>query len=332
MSYSHITENERYVISHMNIAGFSLRAIGRRLGRTHTSIMREINRNRPTYADDAVYWYTATQSIANERRHNARSYCRRNHKPLVKYVEDKLRLDWPPEAISARLRLDHPDDERMRVSHETIYRWAYIAAKQGGDLHTHLRRRHKKRRRQKCYGSGRRFIPDRVSIDQRPAIVETRERFGDWEGDSVEGAKGTGALATHVERKSRYLMAAKLTDKKAATMTSQSIKSYWSIPCAMRQTLTVDNGKEFSQFKELESKTGLKVYFADPYSAWQRGTNENTNGILRHYFPKGINFQTVTEEELDLIVKKVNHRPRKCLNYQTPYEVFHKASRGALTM
>jgi IS30 family transposase len=332
MSYTHFTEKERYVISHLKLEELSSREIGRRLGRHHTSISREINRNRPTYADDAVYWYYVTQPVAEVRRHKARSHCRQKHLPLVEFVEKKLRLDWPPEAIAARLRLDYPDDERMRISHETIYRWIYLDASQDGDLHNHLRRRHKKRRRQTRYGTGRRCIPGRVSIDQRPVIVDARERFGDWEGDSMEGAKGTGCLATHVERKSRYLVAAKLSDKKAATMNAQSIKSFWKLPRVMRQTLTVDNGKEFSQFKELESKTGLKVYFADPYAAWQRGTNENTNGLLRHYFPKGIDFQTISEEELDIIIKKVNHRPRKCLNYQTPHEVFYQASRGALRM
>lgn len=330
MSYTHIIEKERYVISHMHMAGFSLRAIGRRLGRHHTSIMREINRNRPTYADDAVYWYYATQEIADERQHNARSYRRQNHKPLVKYVKNKLLLDWPPEAISARIRVDYPNDERMRISHETIYRWVYLAASEGGDLHSHLRRRHPRRRKQKRYGSGRRFIPGRVSIDQRPAVVETRERIGDWEGDTLEGAKGKGALATHVERKSRYLIVAKLADKKAVTMNAQSVMSFHKLPRSMCQTLTVDNGKEFSQFKELEAKTGLTVYFADPYAAWQRGTNENTNGLLRFYFPKGTDFQAITEEELDLIIEKVNRRPRKCLNYQTPHEVFFQKSGGAL--
>jgi len=330
MSYTHLTEKERYVISHLKVAKFSLREIARRLGRHHTSISREIKRNGPTHSPDAVYWYYFTQPVAAKRSRLARSYRRQNNQSLVKYVDEKLRLDWPPEAIAARLRLDYPGNSQMRISHETIYRWIYLDASQDGDLHTHLRRRHKKRRRQKRYGSGLRCIPGRVSIDQRPAIVDTRERFGDWEGDSVEGAKGTGCLATHVERKSRYLMAAKLTDKKAATMNAQSIKSFWQVPRTMRQTLTVDNGKEFSQFKELEAKTGLTVYFADPYSAWQRGTNENTNGLLRHYFPKGIDFQTVSEEDLDLTVKKVNHRPRKCLNYLTPHEVFYQASRGAL--
>lgn len=332
MSYTHLTENDRRVISHLRLAKFSFREIARKLGRHHTSISREIKRNGPTHSPNAVYWYYFIQPVATKRRHKARSHHRLNNKALVKYVHEKLRLDWPPEAIAARLRLDFPENEQMRISHETIYRWIYHDASQRGQLHKHLRRRHKKRRRQKRYGSGRRFIPGRVSIDQRPDIVGTRERFGDWEGDTVEGAKGTGGIATHVERKSRYLVAAKLTDKKAATMNAQSIKFFWRVPQMMRQTLTVDNGKEFSQFKELELKTGLKVYFADPYAAWQRGTNENTNGLLRHYFPKGINFQTVSEEELDLIVKKVNHRPRKCLGYRTPHEVFSKASSGALTM
>jgi IS30 family transposase len=332
MSYTHIIEKERYVISHMHMAGFSLRAIGRRLGRHHTSIMREINRNRPDYADDAVYWYYVTQKIADERQNKARSYRRQHHKQLVEYVEDKLLLDWPPEAVSARIRIDYPDDERMRISHETIYRWIYMDASQDGVLHTHLRRRHPRRRRQKHYGSGRRFIPGRVSIDQRPAIVETRERFGDWEGDTLEGAKGKGALATHVERKSRYLIASKLADKKAATMNAKSVMSFQTLPKSMRQTLTVDNGKEFSLFKELEAKTGLTVYFADPYAAWQRGTNENTNGLLRFYFPKGTDFMAIAEDKLNLIIAKVNHRPRKCLNYQTPHEVFFQKSCGALAI
>jgi len=330
MPYTHLTQNERYVISHMKMAGFSLRAIGRRLGRDHTSIMREIRRNRPTYADDAVYWYYATQPIADERRHKARSYSRQNYQPLVEYVEDKLRLDWPPEAMAARIRIDYPNDERMRISHETIYRWVYLDASQGGDLHTHMRRRHPRRRRQKRYGSGRRFIPGRVSIEQRPAVVESRERLGDWEGDTLEGAKGKGALATHVERKSRYLIAAKLSDKKAATMNAQSIAAFQKVPRTLRQTLTVDNGKEFSQFKELEAKTGLNVYFADAYAAWQRGTNENTNGLLRFFFPKGTDFHAVTEEGLNSVLVKVNHRPRKCLNYRTPHEVFFNKSCGAL--
>jgi IS30 family transposase len=243
---------------------------------------------------------------------------------------ERIKLDWSPEAISGRLKVEYTSDTQMRISHETIYRWIYLDSRNKGDLHRHLRRRHKYRRRQKRYGSGRRFIPGRISIDQRPSIVDTRERFGDWEGDTLEGGKGSGGLATHVERKCRYLLAAKLTDKKAATMTQQSITSFRKTPRILRQTLTVDNGKEFSNFKELEKRTGLKVYFADPYAAWQRGTNENTNGLLRQYFPKGTDFRNIPEKDIAIVVKKLNNRPRKCLNYQTPHEVFSQALRGAL--
>ena len=146
----------------------------------------------------------------------------------------------------------------------------------------------------------------------------------------MEGKKSTGYMATHVERRSRFLIAAKLLDKRAESLTSESVKAFCRIPKEMRKTLTVDNGKEFARFKELENQTGLTVYFADPYSAWQRGTNENTNGLLRQYFPKGTDFRNVTAEELAFAVKKLNHRPRKCLGYQSPYEVFWNTSSGAL--
>ena len=330
MPYTHLTENERYVISHLSIAGFSLREIARRIKRHHTTVSRELERNGPEY-DCTVYWYDWTHPMALKRRHKARHHRRQSNPHLVKYVIRKLRDDWSPETIAEKLKIEYPENDKMRVSHETIYRWIYLDANEAGILYHHLRRRRKKRRRQKRYGSGRRFIPGRVSISERPAIVETRERFGDWEGDTVEGKKSTGYFATHVERKSRYLIAAKLTNKKAESLTFKSIKAFWRIPKKMRKTLTVDNGKEFARFKKLEDKTGLTVYFADPYSAWQRGTNENTNGLLRQYFPKGTDFRNVSEEDLAFAVKKLNHRPRKRLNYQSPYEVFWKAKNGALT-
>jgi len=330
MPYTHLTENDRYVISHLTCAGFSLREIARRITRHHTTVSRELKRNDDPVYEDTVYWYDWTHPEAVKRRHKARHQRRRSGQRLVDYVERKLREDWSPKIIAEKLRIDFPDDQEMRVSHETIYRWIYLDATVGGTLYHHLRRRRKKRRKQKRYGSGRRFIPGRVSISERPAIVETRERFGDWEGDTIEGKKSTGYMATHVERKSRYLIAAKLVDKKARSLTLKSIKAFWRIPKKMRKTLTVDNGKEFARFKELEDKTGLTVYFADPYSAWQRGTNENTNGLLRQYFPKGTDFREFTEEDLAFAVKKLNHRPRKCLNYRSPQEVFSKASNGAL--
>jgi IS30 family transposase len=329
MPYTHLTENERYVISHLNVAGFTFREIARRIKRHHTTVSRELKRNGPEY-DCTIYWYDWTHPKALKRRHKARHHRRLSNQRLFKYVKRKLRDDWSPEIIAEKLKIDYPDDDEMRVSHETIYRWIYLDANRGGTLYHHLRRKRKKRRRQKRYGSARRFIQGRVGISERPAIVETRQRFGDWEGDTIEGKKSTGYMATHVERKSRYLIAAKLLDKKAESLTLKSINAFLRIPKKMRKTLTVDNGKEFARFKELENKTGLTVYFADPYSAWQRGTNENTNGLLRHYFPKGTDFRNITEENLAFAVKKINHRPKKCLGYQSPHEVFWKTQNGAL--
>jgi IS30 family transposase len=146
----------------------------------------------------------------------------------------------------------------------------------------------------------------------------------------MEGQKGTGGIATHVERKSRYLIVAKLSDKQAKTMTAQTVKAFKSVPRQLRKTLTVDNGKEFADFKQIESKTGLAVFFTDPYAAWQRGTNENTNGLLRYFFPKGSDFTNVTEKNLAQVVEKLNNRPRKCLGYRTPRELYLEALSGAL--
>jgi IS30 family transposase len=330
MSYCHLSSEERYVIAHLVLYDLSLREIGRRIHRHPSTISREIKRNRPTYADDAVYWYEAGQDFANQRKHIAHHWSRKSNPQLVRYVQCKLIEDWSPEEIAGRLIVDYPDNQLMRISHETIYRWIYTDAINGGELYTHLRRHHRKRRKQRRYGSLRGLIPGRVSISERAKAVGNRDRFGDWEGDTLEGAKGGGAIACHVERKSRYLLAVKLTNKAAETMTTASAQAFLRIPKAMRKTLTVDNGKEFALFKQLEEKTGLSIYFADPYSAWQRGCNENTNGLLRQYFPKGTNFTDLTENDLALAVKKLNYRPRKCLHYRTPHEIIHHAIHGAL--
>jgi IS30 family transposase len=291
MSYCHLSSEERYVISYLVLADLSLREIGRRIGRHHSSISREIKRNRPTYADDAVYCYDAAQQYADRRKAKAHHWCRKTNPQLVHYVQRKLIDDWSPQQIAGRLIAAYPNDEQMRISHEAIYQWIYTDAVNGGDLYTHLRRCHKKRRKQRRYGSLRGLIRGRVSISERPQTVENRARFGDWEGDTLEGAKGSGAIASHVERKSRYLVAAKLCDKAAKTMTIASAAAFDCIPNLMRKTLTVDNGKEFARFKQLEQKTGFSIYFADPYSAWQRGCIENTNGLIRQYVPKGTNFK-----------------------------------------
>jgi IS30 family transposase len=317
------------VISHLKLNGISLREIGKRIGRHHSTIRREIIRNGPLY-ESGVYWYDYAHVKAVERGKKPRHFKRKSHQRLVSYVEDKLKADWSPEEIAGRIMVDYHEETDMRISTETIYRWIYRDAMQGGTLYRSLRRRHKKRRRQKRYGSGRRFIAGRVSIAERPAIVQQRVRFGDWEGDTIEGAKGSSYVVTHVERKSRYLLAGKLPDKKSLTLVVKSSRLFAKVPKRLRKTNTFDNGKEFTRFKELEAKTGLVIYFADPYAAWQRGTNENTNGLLRQYLAKGSDFRQISDDYLTATVKKLNNRPRKCLGYQTPHEVFWGACRGAL--
>jgi IS30 family transposase len=218
----------------------------------------------------------------------------------------------------------------MRVSAEAIYRWIYRDALAGGALYRCLCLAHKRRRKQRRYGSLRGLIPNRVSIAQRPAVVQTRRRFGDWEGDTVYGRRTRICLLTQVERKSRYLIASKIEDRRATTVAQRKIEQFARVPKAWRRTLTLDNGKEFAAFRHVEQATALRVYFADPYCAWQRGTNENTNGLLRRYYPKGTDFSQVGDDQLAFVVHALNNRPRKCLGYRTPFEIVQRALSGAL--
>lgn len=326
MSYTQLTAKERFLIELLLLMGLGFREIGRQLGRTHTTISREVQRN---HRGDAYCSLTA-ETKASAKRSLPRHHRRQTYQPLVEYVEDKLALDWSPDQIANLLLIEFPSDDRMRISPETIYRWAYIDAQQGGQIYRHLRRHHRRRRIQKRYGSGRRFIKDRVSISERPEIANSRGRYGDWEADLMLGGMGKGALATCLERKSRYLVADVVSDKTAASFNAAIENSLVEVPSELRQTLTLDNGKEMAGFKKLEKATGLTVYFADPYAAWQRGGNENANGLLRQYFPKGCNFRRITKEQIQAAVHRLNHRPRKCLNYRTPHEVFSQIRGGAL--
>ncbi len=217
----------------------------------------------------------------------------------------------------------------MRVSPDSIYRWVYDDAYEGGSLYKLLVRQHKKSRRQRRQGRRREF-EGRVSIDDRPKIVAQKKRFGDWESDSMLGGKSKGGLATHVERKSRYLVAAKLNDQRSETFMAASISAFKPMAKTVLKTFTVDNGSEFAEFKKLERATESKVYFADPYSPWQRGLNENTNGLLRRYFPKGCNFHEISVTLVSEVVQRLNHRPRKCLKFRTPYEVLFRTRTVAL--
>lgn len=318
MSYTHLTERERYVISHLHMAKVSVREIGRRLLRSHTSIAREIKRNKTVYG---LYWYDYSSRFAQARKQQPRHKKRQNHHRLMNYVTQRLHRKWSPEQISNRLIVDYPDDKTMRISTETIYLWLYQQASKGNDLYDCLRTHRRKRKQQRRGAVKRSVIRDRVPISERPSSVDLGERFGDWEGDTVIGKQGTGAIVTHVERRSLYLVAGKLSSKHAKPLTLKTAQIFRKIPTKLRRTLTVDNGTEFADFKQIEKSTKLTVYFADPYSSWQRGCNENMNGLLRQYFPKGSDFKEISDTDVDKAVQALNNRPRKSLNYRTPTEV-----------
>jgi IS30 family transposase len=325
MSYTHLTSQERYCIAHMHAYKLSINTIAKRLSRSPSTISRELIRNKPLYG---VYWYEAAEIYSDQRKSKPRTQKRRNHAALYDLVVANIRQDLSPELFSGRLIREYRS-EKMRVSHETIYQWIFADAKQGGDLYQLLVRHHKRRRKQRR-SCKRRLFEGRVSISERPKIVADKTRFGDWESDTMEGGKSKGGLATHVERKSRYLVAGKVMDKRSDTFMQTSIKLFKAINPSLIKTFTVDNGSEFSKFKNLEKETASKVYFADPYSPWQRGLNENTNGLLRRFFPKGCNFHEISDRVIEQAVEKLNNQPKKCLNFRTPYEVLFKTTSVAL--
>jgi IS30 family transposase len=323
-----LTTEERYVITHMHQFGFSNAVIARRLGRHRATVGRELGRNRDGFGG---YHYDSAQRLADQRRVAA---CRRYKldapgstpgSTLGRYVRHGLRQRWSPQQIAGRLRRDPRRGPALRVTHETIYRWVYRRHEQGECWYAQLRRRHKRRRR-RIPGErrdARGQIPGRVGIERRPRIVNGRGRFGDWESDTLEGGKGRGLLVTHVERKSRYTRIGKLADKRAATLSVVSRSVLGDLPRRLRRTLTADNGKEFADFAALERGLKLKVYFANPHAPWERGTNENTNGLLRDWVPKGSDLRRVTPTRLASVQRMLNNRPRKCLGYRTPIEVLN---------
>lgn len=325
MPYVHLTQQERFCIAHMNSAKFSIRLIAKRLKRSPSTISRELKRNKGQWSP---YWHDWAQDYADKRKASPRNGKRKSHAKLYNLVMQNILLGLSPEIISGRLKREFRS-EKMRVSHEAIYQWIVVDACQGGSAYLSLVRRHKRRRKQRR-SLRRRLFSGRVSISERPKIVDDKIRFGDWESDSMEGGKSKGGLATHVERKSRYLVAGKLEDKRSDTFMAASITLFEDFNPAFIKTFTVDNGSEFARFKELEKATDSQVYFADPYSPWQRGLNENTNGLLRRFFPKGCNFHEIGNDIILQAVEKLNHRPRKCLNFRTPYEVLFKTKTVAL--
>ncbi len=322
MAYVHLTESERNVIYNMKYLEYSVVDIARSVGKSRATIYREVNRNANS---DGRYIPDVSQIKANSRKRFKVVSPKTGNKRLMNYVRSKLRSYWSPEQISGRLSEHaHANDPSMQISCQTIYRWIWSDTQRSAELKPFMRIASKPRRQRYGMPSARGLIPDRVPIAQRPEEVEHRERYGDWEGDTIVGIRHKSFVMTCVDRMSRYLVAGKMCDKQSLSLNSAMFTAFKNIAMSKRQTLTVDNGKEFAGFKELRRELGLAVYFADPYSSWQRGTNENTNGLLRQFFPKKTDFSKVEKKELAFIVNMLNNRPRKCLNYQTPAEVFNE--------
>jgi len=326
MSYNHLTMNERNVIYRMLWQGYTNAEIARCLGRHRSTIGRECRRNRSCQRS---YDPGTAQVLANCRR---RAHLRRpktGHRRLMAYVAERLQNHWSPEQIAGRLSACAPAAlEGLTISHTTIYRWIWSDPQRARRFRPFLRIARKPRRKPYGKPSHQGQILGKRSIDERPEEADQRRRLGDWEGDTIVGKGRKGYLLTCVDRASRYLIARKIKTCASEPVAERLQQTIRRLPPSKRHSLTLDNGREFARPAELERRLCLKVFFAHPYHAWERGTNENTNGLLRQYLPKNSNLTVLTANQLRSCVSALNHRPRKCLGYQSPFEVFHHTQPG----
>lgn len=322
--YRRLTAHEREEISRGLAQSLSYGEIARSIGRDTATVSRELSRLR--YSPSS-YRATFAHEVAERKRKLPKAHKLLTKERLRQYVEDKLLIEhWSPQQIAARIKLEYPNDMDMRVSHESIYTYIFCLAR--GSLKKEL----KAALRQHKYSRGRRpprgashkdsNIPDLVSIEERPKEVEDRIIPGHWEGDLIMGRGNHSALGTLVERTTRTVILVQVDSKQAEHVAERFAEELRSLPQQMKLTLTYDRGSEMARHKLFSKKTSMQVYFADPQSPWQRGTNENTNGLIRQFFPKSTNFKTVTSEEVKRVQDLLNGRPRKSLGFHTPYEEF----------
>jgi len=319
-----LTVAEREEISRSVATGQSIRSVAARLGRAPSTISREIMRN----GGQECYRASQADQAAWDRAHRPKTCRLVENRTLAHIVAGKLQLLWSPEQIAGWLKRTYPADENNQVSHETIYRSLFIQARGAlkKELLQHLRRTRAMRRSrhhtQKTDDHGR--IRDTVSISERPATVEDRAVPGHWEGDLLCGSRNS-QIATLVERNTRYVMLVKVASKDSETVTNALIKNARQLPQELYKSLTWDRGSEMAEHKRFTLATDIKVYFCDPQNPWQRGTNENTNGLLRQYFPKGTDLSAHSQVNLNAVARKLNARPRKTLNYETPAERYRQS-------
>jgi IS30 family transposase len=324
MIYNRMSLSERVGIQVLLSKGQSIRDIGRSMGRSPSTISREIRHAKgKDYNAEVAQWYA--QQNAHYRKSGKRKLTEGS--ALLGYVKEKLSLRWSPKQISVCLVMDFPDDDNMRISHESIYAYVYVHSKKGlrECLIKSLRQEKKKRGAPRAASEDKRGkIPNAISIDERPEEVLGREIPGHWEGDLINGKGHQSAIGTLAERTTRTVIIIPLQSYDAQSVRKAMEEEFARIPRQMRKTMTYDNGKEMAEHELLAKNSKIKVYFAHPYSPWERPTNENTNGLIRDYFPKGTDFNTITPERLKEVQHQLNERPRKVLNWYTPKEVFHQ--------
>ena len=310
-TYEQLIEGQRYQIYALKKARLLNKDIAIIIGTSPATIGREIKRN----SGKRGYRPKQAQIKADRRKHLAAKSLKMKPE-VIELIESQIRFDLSPDQASNVLKQEHG----LYISHERIYQHIWADKRKGGDLYTHLR--HGKKRRKKYAAKDKRGqIANRVSIDERPKIVDEKSRIGDWEIDTVIGKNHRGALVTIVDRKTMFTLIKKVDSKHAEVVTSATIEllqPYGDRVCS----ITADNGKEFSGHEIISEILDTDVYFAHPYSSWERGLNENTNGLIRQYFPKGSSFDEITDEQVEFVMHRLNNRPRKGLNYQTPNTVF----------
>ena len=319
--YTHLNFEERVVIRVMLKDGKSMREISRELCRAPSTISRELRRNEQ-FANTRVIYPVHAQMKANGRRRRSYRKPRLKTTRLQRYVVRKLKDGWSPEVIAGRLR---QRGKEVTVSHEAIYQYIY---QKRPDLRIHLPRHHMKRKR---FGQSKRFrnktpIPARISISERPATISDRSELGHWEGDLMVARADQTAVHVLIERKSRRVCISKVENRKALTIRNTITNRLKHFPRACRKTLTYDNGKENVEHQAVNASLCTQSYFCDPYSSWQKGSVENVIGIIRRTYPKRTNLSAVSFQELKLLERDLNHRPRKSLQFRTPMEVFKESS------
>jgi IS30 family transposase len=316
MAYNHLTYEQRNEIRAFLKLGLKMVFIAHLIGVHKSTISRELNRNSGCRG----YRPHQAQHKANLRKKSSRKNTRFTE-AVKRRVELYLKQDWSPEQISGRLALE----EDIHISHETIYQHIWADKQAGGDLYQHLRGARKKKKKRYGTKDARGRIKDCVSIDERPEIVDNKERIGDWEIDTIIGSNHQGALVSAVERKSRLTCIEYVPQKEADIVTNAIITMLKPFKGKVL-TITLDNGKEFALHKKIAQQLEANVYFAHPYHSWERGLNENSNGLIRQYFPKKYDFRNITKQDTVLVENRLNNRPRKTLNFKKPMEIFFNNS------